>query len=421
MDDQELNKKALDYHCYPQPGKIATALTKPSENQYDLALAYSPGVAEPCRLIHRNPNMVYEYTQKANLVAVISNGTAVLGLGDIGPLASKPVMEGKVFLFKRFGNVDGFDIEIAERDPEKFVEIVVAIAPTFGGINLEDIAAPACFYIEKELQKRLSIPVFHDDQHGTAIVLTAALKNALFLQNKCFSSIKVVAVGAGAAGLASLEMLIRYGVLKENIYLFDSKGLIHTQRSDLSLEKQEFAQSQNLTLAEALIEADVFIGLSKGGLLNSDMIQHMAYNAIVFAMANPIPEIFPEEVQKIREDIIVATGRSDYPNQVNNLLCFPYIFRGALDVRAKQISVEMKDAAVRAIAQLAREPVDPSLLKAYNLEALSFGKNYILPKPLDPRLQRVVSSAVSAAAIASGDAKYFGAQTQFALECEALS
>jgi malic enzyme len=400
---ESLQEAALSYHEYPFPGKIATQLTKPAETQQDLALAYSPGVAEPCKKINKNPLDVYKYTQKGNLIGVITNGTAVLGLGSIGALASKPVMEGKVFLFNKFADLSGFDLEINETDPEKFIDIVTSLEPTFGGINLEDIAAPQCFYIENELKKRMNIPVFHDDQHGTAITLVAALENALFLQKKNISNIKLICVGAGSAGIASLNMLIRRGVKKENIYLFDTKGLITQDREDLNIYKKMYAQkTPSRSLESIMCGADVFIGLSSANLLNESMVSAMAPNPIVFAMANPDPEISPLLARSVRTDLIIATGRSDFDNQVNNVLCFPYIFRGALDVRATCINEAMQDAAIDAIKTLVQDLTPPSVLLSYNLKSLNFGPTYIVPKPNDPRLKRRVSGAVARAAILSG-------------------
>ena len=401
-----LKDAALAYHEFPIPGKIATRLTKPTETQRDLALAYSPGVAEPVKVIAQSPDAAYRFTQKGNLVGVISNGTAVLGLGNVGALASKPVMEGKGLLFKKLADIDVFDIEIDEKSPDKLIDIIASLEPTFGGINLEDIKGPECFIIEEELKKRMKIPVFHDDQHGTAITMTAALKNALQIQQKSFSDIKIVCIGAGAAGIACMRLLLTYGVAKEQIYLLDTKGLIVQSRKDLNLFKEEFAQDlPPMSLADAIKGADVFIGLSVGNLLTADMVLSMNEKPIIFAMANPDPEIIPTVALNIRQDLIVATGRSDYPNQVNNVLCFPYIFRGALDVRAKEINYEMMKAAVNAISELAHEPVLKSILASYQLDYLSFGPQYILPKPMDPRLKMRVSAAVARAAIKSGVAQ----------------
>jgi len=400
---QLLKEAALNYHEYPFPGKIATQLTKPAETQKDLALAYSPGVAEPCRKIAADPDAVYRYTQKSNLVGVITNGTAVLGLGAIGALASKPVMEGKVFLLHKFADLSGFDLEINELDPQKFIEIVAALEPTFGAINLEDIRAPECFEIEDALKKRMNIPVFHDDQHGTAITLVAALENALYIQKKSLAQVKIVCIGAGAAGIASLKLLERRGVSTENIYLFDSKGLITACRSHLTPYKQPYAQKcAPETLEFIMRDTDVFIGLSAPNLLSADMVRSMAPRPIIFAMANPDPEIDPVVAHAVREDLIMATGRSDFDNQVNNVLCFPYIFRGALDVRAHEINEAMKDAAIDAIKTLVHEPIPQSVLNSYNLDNFVFGPRYILPKPNDPRLKRRVSGAVARAAVRSG-------------------
>ncbi len=407
MNKNELRKQqALEYHAKGRPGKIEVIPTKEAKTQRDLSLAYSPGVAAPCLEIAANPEDVYKYTAKGNLVAVISNGTAVLGLGDIGPEAGKPVMEGKGVLFKIFADIDVFDIEINEKDPEKFVQIVKALEPTFGGINLEDIKAPECFYIEKKLKEIMKIPIMHDDQHGTAIISAAALLNACEIQKKKLDKIKIVVNGAGAAAVACMKLYISLGAKKENFRVFDSKGLIHESRTDLDELKKEFISSGKMvTLTEGMKDADVFIGLSKGGVLNGDMIKSMAKNPIVFAMANPDPEISWEDATSARKDVIMATGRSDYPNQVNNVLGFPYIFRGALDVRATQINEAMKLAAVKALAQLAKTPVPDIVNMAYNEKSISFGENYIIPKPLDPRLLATVAPAVAKAAIESGVAK----------------
>lgn len=394
---------ALDYHTQGRPGKIEVVPTKPYTTQRDLSLAYSPGVAEPCMEIYKDPENVYKYTTKSNLVAVISNGTAVLGLGDIGALASKPVMEGKGMLFKIYADIDVFDIEIKTKDIDEFVTTVKNIAPTFGGINLEDIKAPECFEIEKQLKEELDIPVMHDDQHGTAIISTAALINACEIFDKDLSKIKMVINGAGAAAISCAKMYLSIGVKKENIIMLDSKGVIHKKRTDLDKYKKEFASERTdiNTLQEAIKGADVFVGLSKGNVLSKSMVQSMAKNCIVFALANPTPEISYEDAISAREDIIVATGRSDTPNQVNNVLGYPYIFRGALDVQAKQINEEMKIAAAIALAKLAKEQVPDSVLLAYGKKNLVFGKEYIIPKPLDPRLISEVSSAVAKAAIES--------------------
>lgn len=399
-------QQALEYHAKGRPGKIEVVPTKEAKTQRDLSLAYSPGVASPCLEIAANPEDVYKYTAKGNLVAVISNGTAVLGLGDIGPEAGKPVMEGKGVLFKIFADIDVFDIEINEKDPAKFVEIVKALEPTFGGINLEDIKAPECFYIEKRLKEEMRIPLMHDDQHGTAIISAAALLNACELQKKRIEKLKFVVSGAGAAAVACMKLYVALGAKKENFWVFDSKGLVHESRNDLDELKREFlAKGKNLSLTEALKDADVFIGLSKGGLLSKEMIKSMAKNPIVFAMANPDPEISWEDATEARKDIIMATGRSDYPNQVNNVLGFPYIFRGALDVRASTINEAMKLAAVKALAELTKSPVPDIVNMAYNESSISFGPTYIIPKPLDPRLLSTVAPAVAKAAMESGVAK----------------
>jgi malate dehydrogenase (oxaloacetate-decarboxylating)(NADP+) len=396
-------EQALEYHAKGRPGKIEVIPTKEAKTQRDLSLAYSPGVAEPCMEIFRNPEDVYKYTAKGNLVAVISNGTAVLGLGDIGPEAGKPVMEGKGVLFKIFADIDVFDIEINERDPDKFVEIVKALEPTFGGVNLEDIKAPECFHIENRLKKEMKIPVMHDDQHGTAIISAAALLNALELQEKSIGEVKFVVNGAGAAAIACVELYIAFGARPENFLMFDSKGLVTDSRTDLDDRKAKFAVAgPPLTLTEGLAGADVFIGLSKGGVLNAEMVKLMGPKPIVFAMANPDPEISWDDASGAREDIIMATGRSDYPNQVNNVLGFPYIFRGALDVRATTINEAMKMAAVKALAELTKSTVPDIVNMAYNDSTISFGPNYIIPKPLDPRLLECVAPAVAKAAMESG-------------------
>ena len=394
---------ALRYHSEGKPGKIEVIPTKPHSTQTDLSLAYSPGVAEPCLEIEKNPLDAYEYTAKGNLVAVISNGTAVLGLGDIGPLAGKPVMEGKGLLFKIFAGIDVFDIEVDEKNPEKFIQTVKAIAPTFGGINLEDIKAPECFEIETRLKNELDIPVMHDDQHGTAIISGAGLINALEVAGKKIEDVKIVVNGAGAASISCTKLYVMLGARKENIIMCDSKGVISTKRTDLNEAKREFATDRDVrTLQEAVVGADVFLGLSVANVLTQDMVRSMNDNPIVFALANPNPEISYADAMASREDIIFATGRSDYPNQINNVLGFPYIFRGALDVRAKAINEEMKLAAVHAIAQLAKEPVPDVVNAAYQLKRTTFGRDYILPKALDPRLLTRVSSAVAKAAIESG-------------------
>ncbi|HEU4575518.1 MAG TPA: NADP-dependent malic enzyme [Chitinophagaceae bacterium] len=399
-------QEALEYHAKGRPGKIEVIPTKEAKTQRDLSLAYSPGVAEPCKEIHENPESVYKYTAKGNLVAVISNGTAVLGLGDIGPEAGKPVMEGKGVLFKIFADIDVFDIEINEKDPEKFVQIVKALEPTFGGINLEDIKAPECFYIEKKLKEELSIPVMHDDQHGTAIISAAALLNALEIQKKKIDKAKFVVNGAGAAAMACILLYEALGANHENFLVFDRKGVLHKGRTDLEDFKKKFANAkEDITLEQAMKDADVFIGLSVGNVVTPEMVKGMAKNPIVFAMANPDPEITWEDATNARKDIIMATGRSDYPNQVNNVLGFPYIFRGALDVRSRQINEAMKLAAVRSLADLAKKPVPDIVNLAYNEKHMSFGPNYIIPKPLDPRLLSTVAPAVAKAAIDSGVAR----------------
>jgi malate dehydrogenase (oxaloacetate-decarboxylating)(NADP+) len=409
MEKQKQLRKeqALEYHAKGRPGKIEVVPTKETKTQRDLSLAYSPGVAEPCLEIAANPEDVYKYTAKGNLVGVISNGTAVLGLGDIGPEAGKPVMEGKGVLFKIFADIDVFDIEINEKDPVKFVEIVKALEPTFGGINLEDIKAPECFYIEQELKKQMKIPIMHDDQHGTAIISAAALLNALELQKKKIEKVQFVVNGAGAAAIACMNLYIALGAKKEHFKVFDSKGLIHESRTDLDeLKKAFICGGKMMTLEQRLKDCDVFIGLSKGNVLSKDMVKSMAKNPIVFAMANPDPEITYEDATAARKDIIMATGRSDYPNQVNNVLGFPYIFRGALDVRATTINEAMKLAAVKALADLAKYPVPDIVNMAYNQKNISFGPDYIIPKPVDPRLLSTVAPAVAKAAMESGVAKY---------------
>ncbi|ALO14790.1 NADP-dependent malic enzyme [Salinivirga cyanobacteriivorans] len=399
-------QEALDYHSSGRPGKIEVIPTKPNSTQYDLSLAYSPGVAEPCREIEKNPDDVYKYTAAGNLVAVISNGTAVLGIGDIGASASKPVMEGKGLLFKTFADVDVFDIEIDEKDPDKLVEHIKAIAPTFGGINLEDIKAPECFHVERRLKDELDIPVMHDDQHGTAIISGAGLLNALELGGKKIDKIKVVANGAGASAIACLRIYKALGVKPENIVMCDSKGVVRKDREKLSEQKKEFATKRDIhTLADAMKDADMFLGLSIGNVLSKDMVKSMASNPIIFAMANPDPEITWEDAHDARNDIMMATGRSDYPNQVNNVLGFPYIFRGALDVRATDINEEMKIAAVYALADLAKKSVPEEVNKAYNLKGITFSKDYIIPKPNDPRLITEVAPAVAKAAMESGVAR----------------
>jgi len=398
---------ALLYHSQGKPGKIEVVPTKPYSTQTDLSLAYSPGVAEPCLEIEKNPLTAYDYTAKGNLVAVISNGTAVLGLGDIGAMAGKPVMEGKGLLFKIYGGIDVFDIEVNEKDPEKFIEAVKAIAPTFGGINLEDIKAPECFEIEKRLKAELDIPVMHDDQHGTAIISSAGLLNALEVAGKKIEDVKIVVNGAGAAAVSCTKLYIALGARLENIVMLDSKGVISTERTNLDESKKFFATSRTdiHTLAEAIKDADVFLGLSKGNILSQDMVRSMANNPIVFACANPIPEITYEDALAARPDVLMSTGRSDYPNQINNVIGFPYIFRGALDTRASAINEEMKLAAVKAIADLAKLPIPEIVNKVYNVTNLSFGPEYFIPKPVDPRLITEVSMAVAKAAMESGVAR----------------
>ncbi|MEO8720360.1 MAG: NADP-dependent malic enzyme [Ginsengibacter sp.] len=400
-------QEALDYHSKERPGKIEVIPTKATKTQRDLSLAYSPGVAVPCLEIEQDAETAYQYTAKGNLVGVISNGTAVLGLGNIGALAGKPVMEGKGVLFKIFADIDVFDIEINETNPEKFVEIVSALEPTFGGINLEDIKAPECFYIEQKLKERLHIPVMHDDQHGTAIISSAALLNALEIQKKKITKVKFVVNGAGAAAMACVQLYVALGAKPENFVLFDKIGVLHAEREDLSEITKKFAaeRNKNFTLEMAMKDADVFIGLSVGDVISTEMVKSMAKNPIVFAMANPNPEITYEKAIAARKDVIMATGRSDYPNQVNNVLGFPYIFRGALDVRATQINEEMKLAAVKALAELAKSPVPDIVTMAYNEKNIIFGPNYIIPKPLDSRLLTSVSPAVAKAAMESGVAR----------------
>ena len=397
---------ALLYDSRGRHGKIEVIPTKPYCTQFDLSLAYTPGVAYPCLEIEKNPDDVYTYTAKGNLVAVISNGTAVLGLGDIGAMAGKPVMEGKGLLFKVFADVDVFDIEVNEKDPDKLVEICAKIAPTFGGINLEDIKAPECFEVETKLKNILDIPVFHDDQHGTAIISGAGLINSLEITGKKIDEIKLVVCGAGAAAISCSKLYLSLGIRKENIVMVDSKGVINRKRKDLNKYKQEFITNRDIdTLAEAVNGADMFLGLSTADMMTKKMLASMAENPIVFAMANPNPEITYEDAMATRNDLIFATGRSDYPNQINNVLGFPFIFRGALDVRARTINEEMKLAASKALAALAKEPVPESVLKAYNVDRLTFGKEYIIPKPLDPRLISCVASCVAKAAIDSGVAR----------------
>ena len=400
----ELRRAALEYHEFPTPGKLAIAATKQLTNQRDLALAYSPGVAAPCEEIVKDPNAAFKYTARGNLVAVVTNGTAVLGLGDIGPLASKPVMEGKAVLFKKFAGVDVFDIEIDEKDPAKLVEIIASLEPTFGAINLEDIKAPDCFYVERELRKRMKIPVFHDDQHGTAITVGAAMLNALKVVGKDPKKVKLVTSGAGAAALACLNLLLKLGIPRENIYVTDLAGVVYEGRTELMDEdKIQFAQKIDArTLSDIIEGADIFLGLSAGGVLKQDMVKKMSARPIIFALANPNPEITPDDVKAVRDDAIIATGRTDYPNQVNNVLCFPYIFRGALDAGASTITIEMEIAAVHAIAELAQAEQSEVVAAAYVGEKLSFGPEYLIPKPFDPRLMMKIAPAVAQAAADSG-------------------
>lgn len=400
-------EEALNYHNQGRKGKIEVIPSKSFSSQKELSLAYTPGVAIPCLEIKENKNLVYEYTAKSNLVAVISNGTAVLGLGDIGPEASKPVMEGKGLLFKVFADIDVFDIEINEKDPEKLIEIIKSLEPTFGGINLEDIKSPECFHIEEELKKQMNIPVFHDDQHGTAIISGAALLNALKIANKKIDNIKVVFNGAGAAGISCAKLFVSLGVKKENIILCDSKGVVRKDNAGDNIFKQEFATNLNIyNLSEAVKDADVFVGLSVANVFTPEMLKSMNEKPIVFAMANPDPEIKYEVAIATRKDIIMATGRSDYPNQVNNVLGFPFIFRGALDVRATKINEEMKLAASKALAELAYLPVPEYVCNAYNKKNIEFGPDYIIPKPLDLRVIEFVAPAVAKAAMASGVARF---------------
>ena len=401
-------QQALEYHAKGRPGKIEVVPTKEAKTQRDLSLAYSPGVAEPCKEIVNDPESIYKYTAKGNLVGVISNGTAVLGLGDIGAAAGKPVMEGKAVLFKIFADIDVFDIEINEKDPEKFVQIVKSLEPTFGGINLEDIKAPECFYIEQQLKEQMGIPIMHDDQHGTAIISSAALLNALELQKKKIEKIKIVVNGAGAAAMACARLYAALGAKFENFIMFDINGVLHRDRDDLDEMRMKFAvdsKKKDIKLADAMKNADVFLGLSVGNVVTPEMVKSMPRNPIVFAMANPDPEISYDMATAVRKDIIMATGRSDFPNMVNNVLGFPYIFRGALDVRATQINEAMKLAAVRALADLAKTPVPDIVTLAYNEKTILFGPTYIIPKPLDPRLLATVAPAVAKAAIESGVAK----------------
>jgi malate dehydrogenase (oxaloacetate-decarboxylating)(NADP+) len=403
----ELRRAALEYHEFPTPGKIAISATKQMINQRDLALAYSPGVAAACEEIVADPANAFRYTSRGNLVAVVTNGTAVLGLGDIGPLASKPVMEGKAVLFKKFAGIDVFDLEIAENNLDKLVDVIAALEPTFGGINLEDIKAPDCFYVERQLRARLKIPVFHDDQHGTAIVVGAALLNGLKVVGKDIKQVKLVSSGAGAAALACLNLLVKLGLPRENIWVTDLAGVVYQGRTDLmDPDKAEFAQvTEQRSLREAIVGADIFLGLSAGGVLKPDMVATMGPQPIIFALANPTPEITPEAVKAVRDDAIMATGRTDYPNQVNNVLCFPYIFRGALDCRASTITDEMEIAAVKAIAELARAEQSDVVAAAYAGAQLSFGPEYLIPKPFDPRLMMQIAPAVAQAAAECGVAQ----------------
>lgn len=399
----DMRQKALDYHAHPIPGKISVELTTSAESADDLALAYSPGVAEPVREIAKDPENAYKYTAKGNLVAVISNGTAILGLGNLGALASKPVMEGKALLFKRFANIDSIDIEVNHDTTEDFINTVANISESFGGINLEDIKAPECFEIEQALIERCNIPVFHDDQHGTAIVTAAGMLNALEIQGKQLSDAKIVCLGAGAAAVACMDMLVSCGAQKQNIFMIDRQGVIHSGRENLPAHKQRYAlETDKRTLEDAMTGADAFVGVSGPNLLSADALKLMAEKPVIFACSNPDPEIKPELALATREDLIMATGRSDYPNQVNNVLCFPFIFRGALDVRASEINAAMKIAAVDAIRELAKEPVPEDVLQAAQIDSLRFGADYIIPKPMDSRLCQRVATAVALAAIESG-------------------
>ncbi|WP_294461481.1 malic enzyme-like NAD(P)-binding protein [uncultured Ruminobacter sp.] len=406
MADKKLHDDALDYHAHPTPGKISIEITKPADTSHDLTLAYSPGVAEPVREIAKNPEDAYKYTIKGNLVAVISNGTAILGLGNLGPLASKPVMEGKALLFKRFANVNAIDIEVKHKDIDDFVNTVANISDTFGGINLEDIKAPECFEIEEKLKKICSIPVFHDDQHGTAIVTTAGMLNALQLQGKKVEDCRVVCLGAGAAGIACSTFLLQCGVKPENFFMIDRHGVIRSDRTDLNEQKKKFINDTGpKTLAEAMEGADAFLGVSGPNLVTREEVMSMAPKAVILACSNPDPEVSPALVQEVRPDIIFGTGRSDYPNQINNVICFPFLFRGALDVRATEINLEMKKAAMNAIRLLAQEPVPEEVAKACGEDHFEFGPHYIMPKPVDHRLYSWVSKAVAEAAVESGVAR----------------
>ncbi len=403
MSDK-LTQQALEYHLAGKPGKVAIEITKPCETQHELSLAYTPGVAAPVRAIAEDANEAYKYTNKGNLVAVVSDGSAALGLGNTGPLASKPVMEGKAVLFKKFAGIDVFDIEVNVKTPAELINTITAIAPTFGGINLEDIGAPRCFEVEQALIGQLDIPVFHDDQHGTAIIVSAGLLNALEIQGKSLAEVKIVCLGAGAAGIASMRLLVSLGARRDNILMVDRTGVINRKRKGLNPYKWSFASEDTSkhTLMDAMTGADVFIGVSGPNLVSEEMLAAMAPKPVVFALSNPDPEISPECAKQVRDDLIMATGRSDYPNQVNNVLGFPFIFRGALDVRARRINEDMKIAAVHALAKLAHEPVPAEVCKAYDVESLEFGPDYIIPKPFDPRLRDVVSPAVAQAAVDSG-------------------
>ncbi|MEL7152768.1 MAG: phosphate acyltransferase, partial [Pseudomonadota bacterium] len=401
--EKAMKEAALQYHEHPTPGKLSIRVTKPMTTQRDLSLAYSPGVAEACMEINSDESNAYKYTGKGNRVAVISNGTAVLGLGNIGAVSSKPVMEGKVALFKKFADLDGFDIEVNETDPQKLAEIVIALEPTFGAVNLEDIKAPECFEVERICKERMGIPVFHDDQHGTAIVVAAGAINAMKIAGKSFDDIKVAANGLGAAGVACLQLLIDLGVKKENIYVHDRKGLVHSGRNDLDASKRAFAQPPGEgELATSIEGADMFLGVSGPGALTPDMVKKMAKDPVIMALANPTPEIWPHEATAVREDAIICTGRSDYPNQINNVLCFPFIFRGALDVGAKSINEPMKVACAHALAELAQQTSSAEAAEAYAGERMVFGRDYLIPKPFDPRLLSVVASAVAQAAMDTG-------------------
>ncbi len=404
--DADINSRALVYHAEPQPGKIAIQVTKPATTQGDLSLAYTPGVAEPVRHIHADPELAYRYTNTGNLVAVITDGSAVLGLGNVGSLAGKPVMEGKAVLFKHFADIDCFDIEVQADHPQEFIETVMRIAPTFGGINLEDIAAPHCFEIEQALIEQLEIPVFHDDQHGTAIIIAAGLLNALELQGKSLEEARIVVLGAGAAGIAGIRLLMSLGAHRRNIYAVDRQGVVRFGRKDLNPYKFGVAaDTERRTLADALDGAAVFIGVSGPDLVTPQMLASMAPRPVVSALSNPVPEIRPVVAHAVRDDLIMAAGRSDYPNQINNVLGFPFIFRGALDVRATRINEDMQVAATMALRNLAHEPVNPDVLDAYGLDSLSFGPDYIIPKPFDPRLRECVPAAVARAAVESGVAR----------------